>query len=407
VRALFALVTAAVIAAACRGSRPAATVNATSWQSWRCASAIGSPPETLDQLRVGTGGWKTDFDKHCVPLSEIGSGGPPRDGIPPLDRPRFYAAARAESWLQPQEPVIAVSEGAAARAYPLQILIWHEIVNDTIAGRPVVVTFCPLCNTSLVFDRRVEGRELTFGTTGNLRYSDLVMWDRQTESWWQQATGEAIVGELTAKRLARVRSVVLSFEEFRAAYPSGEVLSREGADDEMTQKGTGRRHYGSNPYVGYDRADTPPIATFWGDRGLDRRLPPKARVAVATFADPPVAYITDGIAGTFAKNDTVDGRRIVFLYLGGVASPLDTPITSEGADMGQAIFYDASVDGRALTFRPSGRAFTDAETGTTWSIAGIATAGPLKGKRLGMLDHELTFWFIWSAFRPDTEVRKP
>lgn len=356
-------------------------------------------------MRVSASGWTTDFAKHCVPLSEISSGGPPRDGIPPLDRPRFGSAAQSEVWLEPQEPVIAVVEGDTARAYPLQLLIWHEIVNDTIAGRPIVVTFCPLCNTSLVFDRRVAGREHTFGTTGNLRYSDLVMWDRQTESWWQQATGEAIVGELTGARLRRIRSAVLSFEEFRAAYPAGEVLSREGADEEMQQKGQGRRRYGSNPYIGYDRADQSPITAFWGDRPLDKRLPPKARVVVATFADPPVAYVTDDMAGAFARNDRIAGRAVVLLRLGGVASPLDTPLTSEGVDVGQAILYDATVDGRTLTFRPGGRAFVDEETLTSWSIAGIATSGPLTGKRLAMLDHEFTYWFIWAAFRPDTEVR--
>ncbi len=406
-RLLRALMILAFVGAACGKARVVGTsaANAPTWRSFNCDSAYGSPPETSDQLRVGLAGWKTDFAKHCVPLSEIASGGPPRDGIPPLDRPRFYAAARAEPWLRPQEPVIAVTEGDTARAYPLQILIWHEIVNDTIAGRPIVVTFCPLCNTSLVFDRRVAGRELTFGTTGNLRYSDLVMWDRQTESWWQQATGEAIVGELTAARLPRVRSAVFSFEEFRAAHPNGEVLSREGADDEMAQKGSGRRNYGSNPYVGYDRADTPPIVAFWGERAIDTRLPPKARVAVATFAEPPVAYVTDDITGAFAKNDRIAGRHVVLLYLDGVASPLDTPATSAGADTGQAIFYDAAVDGRMLTFRPSGRAFTDEQTGSRWSVSGIAIAGPLKGRRLAMLDHEFTYWFIWSAFRPDTEIR--
>ncbi len=402
-----ALVFLALVATACGKGTASVSGDAgtPSWRSFDCASAYGSPPEASDRLRVSTSGWKTDFARHCVPLSEIGSGGPPRDGIPPLDRPRFNAARDAERWLQPQEPVIAVTEGDAARAYPLQILIWHEIVNDTIGGRPIVVTFCPLCNTSLVFDRRVAERELTFGTTGNLRYSDLVMWDRQTESWWQQAAGEAIVGELTGARLARVRSAVLSFEEFRGAYPAGEVLSREGADEEMKQKGQGRRHYGSNPYVGYDRADTPPIAAFWGDRAIDKRLPPKARVAVATFAEPPVAYATDEIVGTFARNDIIGGRPVVFFYLGGVASPLDTPATSDGADTGQAIFYDAAVNGRALTFRPSGRSFVDEQTGSTWSVTGIAIAGPLKGRRLAMLDHEFTYWFIWSAFRPDTEVR--
>lgn len=403
-RAQRALLIAVLVGLACTAPRPQAS--AESWQRFDCRSAVGSPPETVDELRVGTSGWKTDFAVHCVPLSELRSGGPPRDGIPPLDSPVFYPTEQAEPWLRPQEPVIAVVESGVARAYPMQLLIWHEIVNDTLAGRPIVVTFCPLCNTSLVFDRRAADRELTFGTTGNLRDSDLVMWDRQTESWWQQATGEAIVGVLTATRLQRVRSAVISFEEFRTAYPDGEILSREGADKEMRQKGSGRRQYGNNPYVGYDRADQSPITAFWGDRPIDGRLPPKARVAVATFADPPVAYVTDDLSGAIARNDMLAGRAVVLFYRGGLASPLDAPLTSEGADVGQAIFYDATVDGRPLTFRASSRAFTDEQTGSVWSLTGFATAGPLQGKRLTMLDHEHTYWFIWSAFRPDTEVRR-
>ena len=376
-------------------------------QEIRCDSALGSPANASDSLRVSTSGWKTDFSKRCVPLSEIASGGPPRDAITPLDTPGFIDAAHAEAWLKPQEPVIVVSEGVQTRAYPLQILIWHEIVNDTIAQRPVVVTFCPLCNTSLVFDRRVGGRELTFGTTGNLRLSDLVMWDRQTESWWQQATGEAIVGELTGARLQRVTSSVLSFEEFRRAYPDGEVLSRDAANAEMERKQSGRRAYGTNPYVGYDRADTSPISAFWGDRPTDARLHPKTRVAVATFASPPVAYVLDELKAATAVNETIGGRRVVLLFAPGVASPLDRESIASGADIGQAAIFDATVDCRALTFRAVGRGFIDDQTGSTWTIAGVAIAGPLGRRRLTPVPHEVTYWFIWSVFRPETEVRKP
>jgi len=228
-----------------------------SWRSIKCDSAVGSRADASDSPGFSTAGWKTDFAKHCVPLSEITSGGPPRDGIPPVDRPKFVEATAADVWLKPQEPVIAVTQGDIARAYPLQILIWHEIVNDVIGDRPVTVTFCPLCNLSLVYDRRAAGRELSFGTTGNLRYSDLVMWDRQTESWWQQATGEAIVGSLTGVRLEQIPSSVLSYEEFKRAHPRGTVLSRETGS---------ARDYGTNPYVGYDRADSAPILSFFGDR---------------------------------------------------------------------------------------------------------------------------------------------
>ncbi|MGH2602162.1 MAG: DUF3179 domain-containing protein, partial [Dehalococcoidia bacterium] len=174
--------------------------------------------------------------------------------------------------------VIAFEHAGDARAYPLAILIWHEIVNDTVGGLPVTVTFCPLCNTAIVFDRRLDGQVLDFGTTGNLRHSDLVMYDRQTESWWQQVTGEAIVGELTGKQLTFLPAVIVAWSEFKAAYPQGQVLSSE----------TGfLRDYGQNPYTGYDDADESPFL-FRGT--ADGRLPPKERVVTVSLGGEDVAY---------------------------------------------------------------------------------------------------------------------
>ncbi len=188
--------------------------------------ATDPPGGLFAETRFSRSGWKTDFSKHTVPLSEIQSGGPPRDGIPPIDRPSFVDT-RAAEWLNDREPVVVYEEGGDARAYPLQILIWHEIVNDTVGGRPVTITFCPLCNTAIAFDRRLDGVTYDFGTTGNLRHSDLVMWDRQTESWWQQVTGEAIVGALSGARLTPVPASINSFADFRTTFPNGSVLSRE------------------------------------------------------------------------------------------------------------------------------------------------------------------------------------
>ena len=376
------------------------------WSATKCLSAVGSRADASDEPGFSRGGWKTDFSKHCVPLSEISSGGPSRDGIPPLDRPQVYGQDQADPWLEPQEPVIAVTEGSEARAYPLKILIWHEIANDVIAGRPITVTFCPLCNTALVFDRRVAGQTLSFGTTGNLRYSDLVMWDRETESWWQQATGEAIVGTYTGTRLTRIDALVLSYEEFKKAHPAGLVLSQEAANEEARQKTGAGRHYGVNPYAGYDRADTAPISSFWGSRPLDQRLLPKARVAVAVFADPPIAYPVDDLPNATALNDEAGGRPIVLLSLRGVASVLDARSTAEGSDVGQAALYDRRLADRTLTFRgSSGKTFSDEQTGSTWLVSGVAIAGPLAGMQLATVPHEVTFWFVWSVFRPDTVVR--
>ena len=162
----------------------------------------------------------------------------------------FTSIAEADSWLEAQEPVILFENAGDARAYPLQILTWHEIVNDEVGGLPVSVTFCPLCNSGIVFDRRLEGVVYDFGTSGNLRNSDLIMWDRQTESWWQQLTGKAIVGELTGQMLIFLPSIIISWEDFKTNKPEGKVLSQD----------TGfRRDYGRNPYVGYDRVDNPPF----------------------------------------------------------------------------------------------------------------------------------------------------
>ncbi|MDP9458067.1 MAG: DUF3179 domain-containing protein, partial [Actinomycetota bacterium] len=138
--------------------------------------------------------FETDFDKHSVSYEEILSGGPPKDGIPAIDEPRFVGVEEAGEWLEPEEPVILLQVGDEARAYPIQVITWHEIVNDRVNGTPVVVTFCPLCNTAIAYQSTLDGRELTFGTTGRLRFSNLIMYDRQTESWWQQATGDAIAG---------------------------------------------------------------------------------------------------------------------------------------------------------------------------------------------------------------------
>ena len=172
-------------------------------------------------------GWKTDFDTSLVRFDEIFSGGVPRDGIPPIDEPKFTDFAEAVQFIAGREPVIALRVNGETRAYPLQILTYHEIVNDVIGGRPVAVTFCPLCNSSVVFDREVFGTALRFGVSGNLRNSDLIMWDDVTETWWQQLTGEGLVGHLAGVTLTFLPSQLIAFDEFKAAFPDGQILSRD------------------------------------------------------------------------------------------------------------------------------------------------------------------------------------
>jgi hypothetical protein len=338
----------------------------------------------------------TDFTRHSVPYSEILSGGPPKDGIPAIDEPRFVGVVEANAWLEPREPVILLQVEDDVRAYPIQIIMWHEIVNDTVSGVPVVVTFCPLCNTAIAFERTVDGRDLDFGTTGRLRFSNLVMYDRQTESWWQQATGDAIAGELTGNQLESLPAPIVSWEDFRSAHPDAEVLSRETGYD---------RIYGQNPYAGYDDVDASPFLYDGPDTPGD--LPPMARVITVDTEEEAVAYPYDVLRESPAINDVVDREPIAVLWQKGTASALDEDSIDAGRDVGSAGVFSRKLDGRTLTFRSEGGTILDEETGSEWNVLGEAVAGELEGQRLEpvvSIDH---FWFSWAAFRPETRVYEP
>src|SRR5919204_617297 len=299
--ALFALLVAAALAGC--GSQRSTTPD---------AKPAKGPPLSRADLRELSAGWKTDFGRHIVPLREFMSGGPGKDGIPALERPRFLRVGEA-TYLRPQEPVIALTLAGQARAYPLQILVWHEIVNDTVAGVPVAVTFCPLCNTAIAFDRRVGRRTLSFGTTGNLRNSDLVMYDRQTESWWQQFGGEAIVGRYTGTRLRELPARIVSWSSFRRAHPRASVLTRE----------TGySRPYGQNPYAGYDDVSSPPF--FPSAHGGDHRLQPKERVVFLERGREAAMVPFAVLQRRRLVRITVGGHHLIVRWRAGVASALDS-----------------------------------------------------------------------------------
>ena len=357
------------------------------------ASGPGLPGE-LRQVTFDPSPWRTDFARHSVPLTSILPGGPPPDGIPPIDHPRDVSIAAAARFLAPREPVIAVAIDGRARGYPLQILVWHEIVNDTLAGVPIAVTYCPLCNSAIVFARRAAGRSLTFGTTGNLRDSDLVMWDRQTQSWWQQFSGQAIVGTLTGARLAALDSQTLSFADFRARYPTGDVLSRD----------TGfQRPYGQNPYEGYDT--DPGARPFdYGGR-LDPRLPPVERVESITLGHDTVVVPFSALAKRPVVRVTVGGVPAVVLFDPLVLSPLDGLNIASSRQVGTAVAFSRGLGARTLDFRASSAGLmTDGQTGSVWDITGRAIAGPLRGAQLRRLRDLNAFWFAVAAFLPHARL---
>ena len=406
-----ALAIALALAAACAGSSDAAATSAASESSAASAqpaSAASQPSadetpwptvtptpdfggdEELRRARFSTSGWRTDFTRRSIPLSEIISGGPGKDGIPAIDAPVFEDIAAGDDWLGEQEQVHVVEIDGDVRAYPLAILIWHEIVNDTVGGVPVAVTYCPLCNSAITFDRRLGERTFDFGVSGVLRHSDMIMYDRQTESWWQQITGEAIVGELLDQRLTILPSFLVSWEDFKEAYPDGRVLSRDTGH---------RRQYGRNPYELYDRQNP---FLFRGEP--DRRLRPLDRVVVVEDGEEAVAFPL-----AVLENEPVvyfpfgDGEIVVFFQFG-ANSALDDARVADGRDVGAAAVYLPEVNGQPLTFTAVEETFVDNETGSRWNLLGQAIDGPLAGERLTPVVHGTHFWFAWAVFKPHTTV---
>ncbi len=342
--------------------------------------------------RWNSSGWKTDFSRKTIDLRDVKSGGPPRDGIPPIRDPRFMTMAEGDEFFDDREPVIAVELNGQARAYPLQILTWHEIVNDVVGGEPVIVTFCPLCNTALTFSRTVGDRTFSFGTSGNLRASNLIMWDRETESWWQQATGNAIAGEMVGSRLTFLPSAIVSWAVFKATFPDADVLSRD----------TGfRRSYGSNPYSGYDTTEGSP---FLFDGELDDRLRPIDRVVTVTVGDGDVAYPYTELEVQKVIHDTVGGKDIVVFWAAGTVSALDRGTISQSRDIGGTGVFFPVLDGVRLTFSSRDDGIFDEETGSEWNVLGLAVSGPNEGKRLEPVVHADHLWFSWAAFKPDTRI---
>lgn len=335
--------------------------------------------------------WKTDFTLHTVNYGEILSGGVPRDGIPPIDNPQFVTVADAENWLKDQEPIFVLRHNGETKGYPLQIMTWHEVVNDEIAGEPVAVTFCPLCNSAITFKRTVDGTVYDFGVSGKLRNSDLIMWDRQTESWWQQLTGESIVGEMVGTQLDMLPTQLVSFADFKASFPDARVLSQN----------TGfSRSYGQNPYRGYDTNQQP----FLFADIPDPRLNAVDRVIAITFGDEAKAYPYKTLAKENVVMDTVGGQDVVIFWKEGTTSALDGGSIADSRDVGAATVFDPNLDGQKLTFTWDGTNFVDDQTGSVWNMFGTAESGELAGKSLAPVQHANHFWFAWAAFRPDTVV---
>lgn len=318
----------------------------------------------------------TDGVRHTVPLEKIVSGGPPPDGIPSIDNPRFVASDEAD-FVSDSDIIMGLNIDGDVRAYPLSILVWHEIVNDQVGGIPVAVTYCPLCYTSQVFERTIRGQEVEFGTSGKLYNSNLVMYDRLTGTYWSQALGTAIKGDLAGQQLEILPFDVISWGDWKELYPKSMVMSTD----------TGHlRSYGVDPYGNY-YTDSRIIFPVEND---DDRMHPKEIVLGFEHMGTYKAYKQDDVESMGVINDSV-GSQVLLL-----ASSYD----------GNTRAFERIVDGEELYFESSDGSLVDS-TGSTWNYEGMAISGALEGHQLKRLASSPGFWFEWVAFHPDTEVYVP
>lgn len=325
-----------------------------------------------------------DGIKHLIPLEDVLSGGPPKDGIPSIDNPQFVGS---DEWddqdFLDDMLVIGVEVSGSRRAYPFQVLVWHEITNDVFNGVPLLVTYCPLCGTGIVFVRELEGVDepVEFGVSGKLYNSNLLMYDRMTETLWSQQTGTAVVGELTGQRLEFYPSQIMTWADWKTAYPESEVLTRE----------TGfNRDYDDLPYAGYDQSPS----IWFQVRETDDRLFAKELVTGVeldgeTFgAYPDTAVIEHG-----PVNDVLG----------------DTPllVVADPKSGNNVVVFIREVAGQILTFSTEGAFLVDEETATKWDYSGLALEGALIGEQLTAILGVKGMWFSWYAFNPETELWQP
>jgi hypothetical protein len=393
------LATVALIVAACGNSDDAAETTATSSPAGEPGTTTSVPPATIEpgaEVASALDDMEDpSFPEPLVDPSEIISGGPPPDGIPPIDEPQFVSIEEADEWMGTEEAVIYLELNGEVHAYPIQILMWHEIVNDTVGGVPVAVTYCPLCNSAVTYRREVNGNITTFGTSGRLFASALVMYDRDTESLWTHFDGRAVVGALTGQQLEPISSPLLGWSDFKEAFPEARVLDRDN---------TGfSRPYGENPYAGYDNPDTQPFL-FRGT--VDDRAAAKQRVVGVAIDGAARAWALDGLinGGASATNSEIGGSPVVVFWKQGQASALESELVLSGRDIGSVAVFTPVVDDQTLTFRVESDQFVDDQTGSRWDITGTAVSGELAGTALEQVHHLDTFWFAWSTYQPNTDL---
>ncbi|NNC75794.1 MAG: DUF3179 domain-containing protein [Acidimicrobiia bacterium] len=398
----------ALVAAACGSSdvgsttTPTAELSTTAGDDSGTTTTDGSGLDGGSALEVAYAEGLSNDDPRFPPpgidVERLLFGLPGPDLIPAIDDPILTPVGNLGEWLEPEEAVVFVERNGDARAYPVRVLMNHEIVNDTIGGDPITVTYCPLCNSALAFVREVNATETTFGVSGMLFNSSLVMYDRLTQSLWLHFTGEAVIGERTGDQLERVSAGLLSWQGFVDAHPDGLVLDPPNRD-----------RYGRNPYAnsgfGGSAYDTLASEPFLFNGSTDPRAESMRRIVGVVRDGSAHAWTTtslQGGLGTVTAGEVGD-QDVVILWSPGQASALAGETVATGRDVGSVGVFAPVVDGSAAAFTVDAEGgFVDDVTGTTWNVLGEGTAGPLFGENLERIPHLDTFWFAWSSFQPET-----
>ncbi len=317
---------------------------------------------------------ETNGIKHSIPLDKIKGGGPPKDGIPSIDNPKF-AEIQDSRFMSSSDTVIGLEINGEAKAYPIFILVWHEIVNDYVGGVPVSVTYCPLCYTNQVFERVIDGQEVEFGTSGKLYNSNLLMYDRYTESYWSQALGIAVKGELTGYELNLIPFDVITWGDWEKLHPETVVLTTD----------TGHiRSYATDPYGNYY---TEPRIMFPVEHS-DDRLSPKEII---------IGFNQDDIYKAYKQND-IESKIIINDSIG------NTPVMLISLYSENSRAFVRIVDDNILDFAYENGKIFDSQTNSEWSYDGLSISGTYHGKQLERLPIEPGFWFEWVAFHPQTLI---
>ena len=334
--------------------------------------------------------------RALVDPAGIRSGGPRPDGIPSIDSPSFQPASEVEELVE-AEAVVAIEINGDARAYPARVLTRHELVNDTVGGVPVTISYCPLCNSAVIYDRRVADRVLDFGTSGSLYQSSLVMYDRQTQSLWTHFDGRAVIGHLAGAQLDLYPTQIIAWSEWSRDNPEGQVLVGE-------EGGFSLDVYGGNPYAGYESSENL-LSPGFQSEAIDERLPRKERVIGLRGRErEAVAIRHSHLRETQVVELTFNGLPLVVWNLPGATSAIDTRVVYEGQDVGSTGVFSALIGDIALTFEPAEGGFRDRETGSLWSVTGKATEGTYEGAQLVPQEFLDTFWFAWSTFNKSTTI---